>query len=165
MNTLIDWMNRNGIAVDALPLDEGEKWITTRNNHRVKIDEDGTVEAGFGGRFTGQKISEARERTSGGTESASSSRVKMRDAKTDSFLNKRARDITPNDAKQARKELAPVQKEIETLTKQLKKMDTDRSQFTNIHYGPYQGLVTRREKLYGLEAGLKRIIKLGENKK
>ncbi len=42
------------LARDADP--EEEHWITTKNNHRVLLDEEGEIQAGMGGAFNGQKI-------------------------------------------------------------------------------------------------------------
>ena len=35
---------------------EGDRWVTTENKHRVLLDKSGYIIAGFGGKFTGQKI-------------------------------------------------------------------------------------------------------------
>ena len=33
-----------------------DRWVTTENKHRVLIGEDGTIKAGFGGKFNGKKL-------------------------------------------------------------------------------------------------------------
>ena len=40
---------------------DGDRWVTTENKHRVLIGEDGTIKAGFGGKYTGQKIGKIGE--------------------------------------------------------------------------------------------------------
>lgn len=59
---------------------DGEQWITTKNGHHVLIDGEGTVKAGFGGKYTGQNIKEAhgepKKAPSGGAPKSRSEKLK-----------------------------------------------------------------------------------------
>lgn len=54
---------------------DGEQWITTKNGHHVLIDGEGTVKAGMGGNFNGEKISEAHKGSARSSSASSASKV------------------------------------------------------------------------------------------
>ena len=63
---------RGYLKVNAKPklsktLTFNERWITTENGSRVLLDDDGTVLAGFGGKYTGQKISDIGKKSASGS--------------------------------------------------------------------------------------------------
>lgn len=62
---------------------DGEQWITTKNGHHVLIDGEGTVKAGMGGKFTGEKISSVGKKQAAKSSSVSASKSTSSTSKLD----------------------------------------------------------------------------------
>ncbi len=117
-----------GLAQDAG--EEDERWITTKNNHRVLIDEEGTVRAGMGGKFDGEKINTVAKTSKPSSPSEDKTKKLdsllddlekiqiQQDLNTFNFMNKQI-SVTEFKAKNAelKKQKEPIQIEVANLQK------------------------------------------------
>ena len=103
---------------------DGEQWITTKNGHHVLIDGEGTVKAGFGGKYAGQNIKEAhgepKKAPSGGTSKSRSEKIKRvtNIDKLDSALKSNGKKLT----KEESDNIAEMEKMLDYYTEEHNKI-------------------------------------------